>query len=343
MKRLVKFYFVLIIIQQPAFSQSPFPAHVDSLILRGIDFTFNCCYDSASSVFKKVTDRYPDHIVGYFYQAATLQSKMMDFETNFWEEDFYTLIDTALGYGDRHLKTDETDPWVFFYIGTCYSYKGLYQVKNGNFLSGFSSARKGQKYLKKVLEIDSTLYDAYLGLGGYKYWSSRFKRYLWWLPWVTDDREEGIQMATLAVERGTFSYWVGVNNLGWIEYDRKNYWGALNLFRRGLRRYPESRFFLWGVADSYYKLGMYRKAMNIYQVLLTSIKKESIDNGYNEAQCRLKLAFSHFALKDYQEALDQFDAILDRKVSRKIEKRLGHHYRLSQDYRRRCLEKMKGE
>jgi len=341
MKRCVLTIFLFGLAYSRLVGQSSFSMEVDSLILRGIDQTFICHFDSALGTFQKVIDRYPDHIVGYFYQAATLQSKMMDYETDRWEKEFYRLVDEARRTGIKQIEEGDENPWTYFYLGSAFSYKGLYQAKSGGLVSGFLSARKGLGYLRKALERDSTLYDAYLGLGSYQYWSGRFSKYLDWLPGIRDERDEGIRMVKLSVENGTFSYWVGINSLAWIEYDRKHYRIALSLFKKGVEKYPGSRFFLWGVADTYFRLGYHVQAAKVYNDLLVSIQNDSINNGYNEVVCRFKLVRTHLALKQYEEALHHCDAILERKVSPNIERRIERRLEYTKEYRKKCIKALR--
>jgi len=319
------------------FGQSPFSTEMDSLIHRGIDQTFFCQFDSALNSFKELTDAYPDHMVGYFYQAATLQTKMMDYETDLWEVEFYRLMNRSLELGEKQLDLGSDDPWIHFYMGSAYSYRGFYQAKSGSIIKGFFSAKKGLRYLKKVLELDSTLYDAHMGLGSYEYWSSS---YLSWLPWIRDKRKEGIEKVRLSIEQGTFSYWVGLNNFAWIEYDRENYDKALSIFQTGLDQYPNSRFFIWGIADCYFKLEQWEKAVDVYEELLLQILNGEVNNGYNEGEIRKKLFLANFELKKFEESYRYCKAILDRKVDKKIERRLKEHRQLAEEYRMLCLEKL---
>lgn len=326
------------LILSSATAQTPFSPEVDSLIFRGIDQTFASEFDSALVTFQNVIDRYPDHIVGYFYQAATIQSKMMDYETDEWEEIFYRLVDKAILLGEQQLQNGDKNPWTYFYLGSVYSYKGLYQARTGGLIPGFLSARRGVGYLKRTVEEDASFYDAYLGIGSYMYWSGRFYKYLQWLPWIRDERDKGIRLINLSIERGTFSYWVGINSLAWIEYDRMQYGTALRLFQEGLERYPGSRFFLWGVADTQFRLGNYDEAVRTYEEILTSIQNGLLNNGYNEAVCRFKLIRSHFAHDEYEQALRQCDTILERKVDEEIAERLKKRYELTRNYRQECLK-----
>jgi tetratricopeptide (TPR) repeat protein len=322
----------------PARPQNPLSAEMDSLILRGIDHTFCCQFDSARNAYQQIIDRYPGHPAGYFYQAANLQSEMMDYETDLWEIPFYEYIEEVIRLTSLNIDRGDENPWTYFYLGCAYSYKGLFQAKTGNLLSGFISASKGIGHLKKVVDTDSTLYDAYLGLGNYKYWAGKFYKFLRWLPWIRDERTEGIQMIQSAVERGTFSYWVGMNSLGWIEFDRKNYRDALAIFRKGMEKYPGSRFFLWGLADSYFAMHDYSSALVYYQQLLASLRNVKMNNGYNEIQCSVRCAIAFYALKQYETALHLCITILDRKVDTQTARRLKKQYAIAEEYKKLSAE-----
>ena len=328
-----RIFLISLALTYTAVSQTPFTSDVDSLILHGIDCTFTCEFDSAMDLFQSVVDQYPEHIVGYFYQAATLQSKMMDYETDLWEEPFYQKIDQAISVGQRQIEEARDDPWTYFYLGNTYSYKGLYQAKTGGLIPGFINARKGLYYLEKSVELDSSLYDAYLVIGNFKYWEGRFYRYLKWLPWVSDERREGLRMIRQSIKQGTFSRWVGLNSLAWIEFDRKRFVIALKLFREGLRRYPGSRFFLWGMAHASFRMKNYIEAILYYQEILDSILSNDLNNGYNEAECHLKIGLCRFYLEEFDQAIENFDAVLNRSMDEKIAERLKKDYHEAEVYR----------
>jgi tetratricopeptide (TPR) repeat protein len=336
-----RFVFAFLFFYGAVFAQSPFSDAVDSLILKGIDLTLESRFDSALAVFRSVQMETPDHPVGLFYQAATLQSEMMDYETDRYENEFYQYIDSALVIGERRLDQGDSSSWTHFYVGSAYSYKGLYQVKSGAYVPGFISANKGVGHLRKAMKQDSTLYDAYLGVGNYQYWSGRLSKYLRWLPFIRDERDEGIRNIHLAIEKGAFSKWVSINSLAWIEYDREEYAEALRLFRLGLEPYPESRFFLWGAGSCLFRIKRWQDAVEIYEGLLDSVLYGKIYSGYNEAECRLRLAGSYFGLGDYEKSLRECDAILSLKPDEKTGKRIRDHRKEALKIREQCLEEMK--
>ena len=340
MNRKNVFIFIILLSWSSSRGQFAFTPHIDSLIQRGIDQTFSCQFDSAMTTFHAIAELAPDHPVGYFYMAATYQSMMMHYETDRWRREFYDLVDEAVDIGKNRLKDYEEDAWAEFYLGSSHNYRGLFKVKNGGLVPGFISARKGLGHLKNALEQDSTLYDAYLGLGSFDYWSGRFYKYLDWLPWIGDERERGIQRVRLAVEKSTFSYWVGVSSLAWIEYDSENYEEALRLFRHCLDRFPGSRFFMWGVADTYFRLHQFDMAVDTYEAILESIMNDSYNNGYNEIVCRFKLVRNYLRLSRHGKALEHCDAILGKQLSRKISDRVAARRDKTKEYRKMCLDEL---
>jgi len=326
----------LILLPSHLFGQSPFAEDIDSLICRGIDQTLLCQFDSAMSTFKTLRTIKPDNIVGYFYLAATLQSKMMDYETTSQADEFYSLINKAIDIGESVREKNNNDSWTLFYLGTSYTYKGMFQAKTGGLIKGFVSAKKGIGYLRRAVKIDSSLWDAYLGIGNYDYWSGRFYKYLKWLPWIRDKREQGVRLLELAVKKGTFSKWIGINSLAWVEYDRGHLFKALMLFEKGINRYPGSRFFQWGIADCLFRLNDYKGALYQYKKLLDDIKNNTPNYGYNEAEIRRKLMLCYFGMKLYDECIEQADLILGLNVDKEIAKRIKKHKNMAKEYKKRC-------
>jgi tetratricopeptide (TPR) repeat protein len=321
-------------------AQSPFSGEVDSLILKGIDQTINCQFDSAENTYKQIIGLHPHHPVGYFYQATNLQSKMMDYETTLWEDSFYVYIDETKRLSTELIGRGDEDPWTIFFLGSAYSYQGLYQVRSGKILSGFINAGKAVGFYKKVLKMDPDFHDANMGLGNYKYWSGHFYQYLQWLPWIRDERPEGIEMVQRAVDHGTFTYWFGMNILGWMAYDRKEYEAALDIFQKGMVKYPESRFFLWGLADTYFAKGDYQQAVDHFEKLIVSIQRGKINNGYNETICRLKIGTSLYRMKQLEAALHEFIVLLDRKLDKRTARRLKKELRSAEDLKKQCAMKL---
>ncbi|HHS13048.1 MAG TPA: tetratricopeptide repeat protein [bacterium] len=294
---------------------------VESLVRRGIEETFTGRFESAHETFQQIIESHPEHPSGYFYRAAAYQSQMMDSESRQWESEFYQYIDSTLIRGHR-LWEQSKDPWAAFYLGTAYSYRGLDEAKSGRILSGIHHARKGIAFLKESVEKAPWLHDVYIGIGTYMYWTGRFYKYFSWLPWIRDEREEGIRLIREHMDRSRFSYWAGVNSLAWIYYDRREYHKAFELFQQGLDRFPGSRFFLWGKADCRFSMEQYVEATSLFHQILKSILPQEDRNGFNEAVCRMRLLQCHLALADELSARKQHERLMSIRGNPESESRI---------------------
>jgi tetratricopeptide (TPR) repeat protein len=311
-------------------------SQADSLVDAGIRQTLLCDFDGAMTTFQKVAEVDPGNPIGPFYLAATLQSKMMDWETDTWAVEFYRQIDRVIRMTEEKIEVGGRDPSAYEYLGSAYSYKGLFEAKQGRLVKGVLHAHKGVGYLEKALKLDSSLVDVCAGIGNYKYWAGHFYKYLKWLPFIRDEREAGIRLIRLAMERGRRSRWIGVNSLGWIEFDRKNYRAGLELFESGLREFPGSRFFLWGAADCAFGMEDFTLATQLYLELLSSIRNFGGRNGYNEAECLLKLMKAFAALGEKgKAALEAEDLLALKTTSMAVESRIRKHRKAA----RECLDR----
>ncbi|HDQ44617.1 MAG TPA: tetratricopeptide repeat protein [bacterium] len=318
-------------------AQRPFGAVTDALIRKGIEMTIRSEFDSALVLFEAIEAEIPDHPVGAFYRAATLQSAMMDYETDRWKSEFLETVDRAIRLGEACLSQTAPDAWLRFYLGNAYGYKGLFLAQSGSFIPGFRNAQKGVGLLEEAVRQDSTLWDACLMIGNYKYWAGKFYKLLRWLPFIRDERKLGIALIRQSIEKGAFSKWVGLSSLGWIEYDRKDYTAALEAFLEGLSRFPESRFYLWGAGACYQQIGRWEEAIRIHEILLESIRNGALNNGYNEAECRKKLMAAYAATGNCGAALEQAEAILALEVEETVRKRIQEHRKEAEKVQKQCI------
>jgi tetratricopeptide (TPR) repeat protein len=324
---------------QPGSGQTPFRESVDGQIRRCMDYNFACCFDSALAEAAAIENALPDESIGFVCRAGIYQSMMIEYSSDRWEKEFYQSVEKAVEKGESRIRENRDLPWNWYCLGSVYLYKGLYKGKTGGLVSGFINAHKGVEYLEKSYAADTTLYDALAGIGSYKYWAGRFYRHISWLPWVRDEREKGIQMVETAIRKGAFSYYAGLNSLGWIEYDRDRCDSGLALFRRGLEKYPESRLFIWGEADCLFRLGRMDAAAVVYEKLLVSIRLDSIWNPVNEIECRVKLAVAYEKLGNAGRALEHSNAVLLLKIDSKTAKRTEKQRQTALAIKIKCAER----
>ncbi len=295
----------------------------DSLIQAAITNSIQHNYQTAESLLSQVIRKNPHHPQGYFFMAATIQSKMMDFETDLWADDFLKYIKLSLKYADEQLHhTAGSKNDAMFYKGSALSYLSFYEGRQGKYLAAINYGFKGVAMLKKLVKIQPDFYDAYFAIGSFKYWRSQVTKFINWLPIIDNESDLGIEMVRTAIEKGKFTKYAAMNQLIWIFLDAGKPDSAFQLAEQGLQRFPNSRFFLWGAAKSALVLKNYPIALQYFQRILHSIGMVEPNNHYNEYICRLKLAQIYYHLEAYQLARQQSEILDSLSFSEKIKARL---------------------
>lgn len=309
------------------------------VIIHGIDLTLNNRFADAADLFRELIGQYPRHPIGYFYVGATLQAAMLDAEDYTRAPEFYRYMETTIRYADSLEIRDPQNAWLYFYEGSAYLYRSFMRSKEGNWFGAYKDAVKGVGRLENALQRDSTLYDAYLGVGSYKYWKSAKANFLRWLPLVKDEREAGIRMVEKAIRKGLFVRWMGRDQLCWILMDKKEYTRALRLAQENLAAYPHSRFFKWTLAEIARRAGRPDLSYPLYRQLLREVRQIPQNNHFNELECLREMAQMDFERGDYNGAFRKANEALRLPLTPQIRKRARNRLKALLKIRKRAAEK----
>lgn len=304
-----------------AFPQSGnYPLYAD-LVLEGIKATLNENYFFAEDRFKKIISSDSLNPAGYFFLGALYQAEMMDYESDFKEEEFYSLLETAIKLAQKRISCGNNNPWDYLYLGNSYGYLGVYKARKGNWWSAFRNAMEAKSAFKKAVERDSTFYEAYLGLGSYHYWTSYFTKTFAWLPFFADERERGIKELKLAAEKSLFSKAAALNALIWVYINEKDYQKAIQLAEELQKEYPEGKIFLWALATAYYEGYDWEKAIEYYNLIIKKLKNNPGENHYNLIECKYHIAESYFNCGDFAECIKVCQEVLSYNLDSDIKER----------------------
>ena len=276
-----------------------------SLVVGGIDFILKHDYAQADSVFNIVIKNFPDHPAGYLYRAAVMQAKTMDFDVPMEQDTFDSLLNRGKNTAEKL-----SSPWNEYFLGTADGYEAYERVERGDWFGGARKGISSASEYEKILEKDSSFYDAYVGIGTYYYWRSRKTEFLQWLPFVRDDRARGIQLLTIGADRSEYNRFAAMSALISIYLDAEKYTQAEEWSRRGLHSYPENRIFLWGLATALDRQHRSAEAVTAYTNLLQKIVLGHAPHPYNEIVCRLNLVKSKMALNDTTEVFHHLRQLL---------------------------------
>ena len=174
-----------------------------ALIDYGIDLVHAEHYEEALEGCKKLMFYYPESPVGYFYTASLYQIIMRNYRVKTFEPQFERFIDLAVEEGECAVKKDRKDAVSYLYLGGAYGYRALHKIRKHKWFSAFKDGLKSISRLEKAIEAEPTLYDTYYGLGTYHYWRSAKSKTLWFLPFIGDERQKGIDELWQSITIGT--------------------------------------------------------------------------------------------------------------------------------------------
>ena len=333
-------YFIIFILcvfnHVDSFSQKD--GTIDGYIHRGIKLTITQDYPKAFSTFDSLKQFTNNDPRPYFYHAAAIQARMLDYENYSEENFFFDLITKTIDLSENWISNESTEAMGCFFKGASYTYRGFFHAQKKNYLKGIRDAMIGIKFLEKTIQLDSTFYDAYLGIGSYYYWRSRLTQMFNWLPLFPDQQKEGLEMIHKAIRFGRYGKDVSVNGLIWIEIDRNNFPRAEVLTLHMLQKYPNCRYFLWPLAEIYFKAGDFAKSIEQYEKIQESFKQEKVNNRYNEVVCGLKISRALLLLKNYNEAGKVATNTLALEKESKNEKRFKEKFDELKDIIQTCKE-----
>jgi tetratricopeptide (TPR) repeat protein len=283
---------------------------VDSIILRGMHLVHRDSATEAVEEFKKLIEICPNDPIGYFYVSATLQTMMDDYRNYSQQEEFNKYMDLAIKTAEEKKKQANLTAHDYLYLGGAVGYRGIHKALTGNWMGAFVDGLKGKGYLEDALKMNPEFYDVYYGLGSYHFWKSLKSKIFWWLPFVADNRQMGIDMIKLAIEKGRYAIEDAKFALVRIWVENKEYDKAFPQIEMLRQTYGNRPFLLWFLAQAQRETKMYDGAVNTYQTLLEALTSSPYYHPAGEVECRYFMALTFYEKQDFENASAQIDSAL---------------------------------
>jgi len=277
-------------------------------VTRGQHFAYVEQFDSAEVYFQRVIATAPEDPMGYLLMAGLLDLYMLDYSVDTREREFFEYTRQAEARAKAWLKRKPRDPreqaWAHFYLGAAASYRALYQGRKRRFLSALRDGLRAVHELSRAVQLDSTLYDAYLGLGVYDVAMSELPKFLRWLPGVDGSRKKrGLAKIRKAATHGLISKYAALDALAWaLAYSGKP-WEGIKIAKQLVQEFPASRTFRWTLGFALFRGGRYADAARVYQEILYSTLEDQPGYPYNIAIILYWLARIDYARARYTRSL----------------------------------------
>jgi len=313
--------FIILILTVPTVL-AEFPDSSDLfLIKQGIGLSLNEQYAEAETLFSDLKLKYPDHPAGSFFLAATLLAQMSDYETFDDNDDFKKLIKATISQADKLRDGDRNSAWAYYFMGMANFYQALQGSRRSSKFSVLKQGIRGKNLLNKCLDLDSTLSDAYLGLGSYYYWGSVKTAGYDWLPFIGDNKQQGLDYLQIASQQSYFSTDLVNSALIRIYYNENLSQSADSLVNILESKFPQGKSFLWAQASGRFSALDFKGALKIYGQLRDRLKSENSMNNYNLFQIAFRRVQCFYELQEYTQTLIEIDICDNINLSKQIKKR----------------------
>ncbi len=294
-----------------AVAQSAAATENDALrghILKGLEYSYSENYDSARSQFEVAVELDPGDPSGYFFLCGLYGLYMSDFSTDEVDGLFLVNLLETIQKSRERMEADSADGWAHFYLGGAYAYRAYREYERGSRWTALSYALTAVGELKTCVLLDSTIYDAYMGIGSYHYFVNRLWSYV---PFLGRNPERGITEIRLAAVRGTFVSVPAKEGLVHILLREKKYDEALALTKDLLARYPNSRTFHWTAGKVREDREEWELAASVYSGLMVLVEEGQPGHLYNLACCGERLAFCLHKMGEEEEAEEISERMLE--------------------------------
>jgi len=272
---------------------------VDSLLKSGIENILLQEYDLAKKDFVILEKKFPHIPLGKIYLAAAEIAKSSDLALRYNFNFIYQKLEEAGEQAEILIDKDENNIWNYYLLALAKGYEAYFSALNGDWLSAFGGGLSSVNLFEYCIETENDFHESLIAIGTYKYWKSRETQFI---PFMKDEREEGIELLEQAVESSSYNSYLAIHSLIWIYIDKKESHKAVELAKSILKKYPDCRFFRFGLARAYEDFDL-KKSIDEYSGILNSYSEKENLNRYNE------ILLKHLIAQQYSKLGEQFIAL----------------------------------
>ncbi len=267
----------------------------ENWIQQSVDLAVNNRFTEAESLLTQRIAQTDSSAEAWFYYASVLNSKMNYYENTIDARPYLKTLHTLVRKSEALLSAAKGDNRLLraralFYRGSAYGYLAFYEGKTGSYLSALSNGLSSINDLEEAVRLDSTLYDAYLGIGAYQYWRSTKFRHLFWVPFVDDLRLQGIANIRKAIRKSRYSRYLAMHQMIYVLTNYGEMDEALQYARQAVAAFPKSVFMRWAFAHTLYKRHEYPQALQAFEQLVRLLQTTAERNPSHLVECYTKMA-----------------------------------------------------
>ncbi|HEX9005891.1 MAG TPA: tetratricopeptide repeat protein [Bacteroidota bacterium] len=294
-------------------------AAVHALTVEGINQLYNMDIDGALRTFERVTAMAPGDPRGHFFRSMVyfwVYNLQRDESAH---EHFMALADTVIDVCESVLEGDENNAAAHFFLGGIYGYRGLAYQTAGSLLKAVYDGRKGYKNLEEAARLDTSLHDADMGLGLFRYLVAKAPRHFSWVFSIlgfSGDLDGGLALLRAAADRGTYARTEAMYFLATFLFNENRSDEAFRQMDTLTSRFPDNTLFLITEANWYRRLGKLEEALALCQRAVAVNERAKLK--YGEEFAYSTLAAVQYSLNDFPSARENFAKYMSTVSSRSL-------------------------
>jgi tetratricopeptide (TPR) repeat protein len=183
---------------------------LDTLLMQGVDDVYRMKFDQAEENSRKAASLAPDHPNAYMGLAGVAWTRYV-YETDQGDDkligEFERWTAKTIDVAQKWLRTHPDDAQAMMTLGAAYGLSSRLLLIRQRWVSAYLQGRKALKMTKAAVKTDPELWDGYLGLGMYDYYSDLYPRFIGVLAKLVlrGDRKRGIEYLKTVAEKGHYS------------------------------------------------------------------------------------------------------------------------------------------
>jgi len=193
-------YFFFFLIFNLGFSSA---SVLEQKINSGVEAAYNFEFNKASRIFQQIAHNYPKKPEGYHYLSMLYLWYYLGSKNEIEYSTFMRYSDIALDLAENNLDENSAD--ANYLLAQIYTFRAMANAKKQNSLDAFWATKKAVDFYKETLKINPKYYDAYYGLGLFKYTLSYVPSLFNWALKVTGlsgDKMEGLRLLKKSFKYG---------------------------------------------------------------------------------------------------------------------------------------------
>lgn len=312
-------------------------AHAD----KGVDAIYNLDLNTARTELSSLLTEHPNYPLGLFGQVMIEWARYeYEFEKSNTEQAkvFENIINSSIEGIEAWLKQNGEQAQAYLALGGIYGVKARFLLANKSYVRAYFTGKKGLKYMNKAVELDSKMYDAYLGQAIYEYYAGTLPSVVRVLAKlvISGDADKGIYYLNLIKDNGRYSANTAKLLLVEIAIQSKKYSNpaqAEQYIKEIITKYPQNPLFRFVAIIAAYQNKNYEDVRSGAKDFLTKIGKEPFYKEIYIARSYTALASTYMQEGNYNESIKILEQSIDATKHQEMSRwQLWNIFRLAQSY-----------